>query len=269
MSEHSSSSDKPATNETITLIKNELNFIRGETHKARKFLASSLVGFTGHANTINARLDRIKKLLLGTLPIDEEEETKDENPAIEEPLNGQSNEISTKTDSKAHSKYVFGEYDEQAINETTTKIIANSKPDRVQGESKQPERVVPETKQEPAATKKPTASTSTKARTARKPSEVRANFPNLKPKKSKSSEALYEQDSDIEEPREVNLKLPNKTSKSRKGKSNAEKASAIADDQRNDRQPSKKKRKASETDEEKSPVPEEPKAKKAKKERES
>jgi hypothetical protein len=269
MSEHGSSSEKPSAEQTITLIRDELNFIHGETHKARKFLTSTLAGFTEHCNTIDARLDRIEKLLLGTLATDGEGGTRDEKPAIGEASDGQSNETATKTDRKAGSNYKSGGYDDQAINETTTRTIANSKPDRVKREPKQPDRYAPEIKQQPAATKKPAATKSAKALTSRKPSEVRTNFPKLKPKKNKPEETLYEQDFGVEIPREVDSKPPIKKPTGKKGKSIAENASAAAEDQGNGHRPSKKKRKASETDEEEGPVPEEPKAMKAKKAKKS
>ena len=144
MSEHSSIDDEIDLDSTVTHIRNEINFIHAETYHARKALIETLSDFTNRFEAIDGRLNRIEQLLLDRTA-SKEQNNNDEKPADEVNVKGEPDEEPTKENQTIH-KWGRGGYVREDVDETNTKTIANSKPERAKRAIKQPVRYVPEAK---------------------------------------------------------------------------------------------------------------------------
>lgn len=144
MSEHNSSDDEIDVNNTVTHIRNEINFIHAEAYNARKALFDNLSTFTKRFEAIDSRLNRIEQLLLNRTALGEQDDKVDK-PAKEEGVSGESDDQATKDDQTLH-KWGRGGYVREDVDETNTKTIANSRPERAKRAIKQPKRYIPETK---------------------------------------------------------------------------------------------------------------------------
>lgn len=144
MSEQNSTDDELNFNSTITRIRDEINFIHAETYNARKALLENLSAFTKRFEAIDGRLNRIEQFLLNRA-IGKEPNNNDKMPAEAEGINGGPTDKATKGDQTLH-KWGGGHYVREDVDETNTKTIANSRPERAKRAIRQPERYVPETK---------------------------------------------------------------------------------------------------------------------------
>lgn len=183
MSEHSSADEETDVNGTFIHIRDEINSIHAETYNARKALIENLSAFTKRFEDIDGRLNRIEQLLLKRMA-SEEQDTKNEKPANEEDVNGESNDKATEDAQTVHKKG-GSTWVEQTRNETTTKTIANSRPERVTRERKPPKKWADEsTTKETTANKKKRKASETDEEGIPAPEEEK------KPKKAKKAKKL-------------------------------------------------------------------------------
>lgn len=183
MSINSSADEDADVNSTFLHIRDEINSIHVETYNARKALIENLSAFTKRFEEIDGRLNRIEQLLLSRIA-HKEQDAKDEKSADEEDVNGESNDKATGDDQTVH-KSGGGSFVRQTINETTTKTIANSRPERVTRERKSPKKWADEsTTKETTANKKKRKASETDEEGIPAPEEKK------KPKKAKKAKKL-------------------------------------------------------------------------------
>jgi hypothetical protein len=140
---------------TITYIRDEMNAIHVETFSSRKTLKKRLARFEQHCEDVDGRLDRVEQLLLKAIAV-------------------------VQASAQVPQKLGRGTFVKEDIDETNTKTIANSKPEKAKPAVKEPVRYKPEVK---------------------------------KRKKGKSVETKEEEASDVEKPREVDSKKNKKKRK--------------------------------------------------------
>lgn len=119
MSEDSNAGEETDLTQTITNVQDEMNAIHVKTFKSRKTLKKRLARFEQHCEDIDGRLDRIEQLLLKAIAM-------------------------TEANAKVPQKLGRGTFVEQDIDESNTKTIAGSRPERAKRAVKEPVRYKPE-----------------------------------------------------------------------------------------------------------------------------